>query len=110
MPRLYLFIYLCFTLRQPLVICARKRNSLGGGGERMVEEKSLQIINNSGFAIDNFSWDFPGEPISASCWGGFGHINFCANVHLCYTYLWWSDKAFVNEVYDQTFHSSRESC
>lgn len=41
---------------------------MDGGGEGTVEEKSPKIINNnSGFAIDSFSWDFPGEPISASC-------------------------------------------
>ena len=51
-----------------LVMCARRRDSLDGGGERAVEEKALQIINhNSVVVIDSFSWDFPGEPISAGC-------------------------------------------
>lgn len=41
---------------------------MDGGGEGTVEEESPQIINNnSGFAMDSFSGDFPGEPISASC-------------------------------------------
>lgn len=74
------------TLGKPFVICAR-RSSLEGGGERAGEEKSLQIINNnSDFAIDSFTWDFPREPISSHCWGGFG-INFGANAHLCYIHL-----------------------
>lgn len=55
------------TLGLPFVIYAR-RGRMDGGGEGTVEEKSPQIINNnSGLAIDSFSWDFPGEPISASC-------------------------------------------
>lgn len=54
------------ALGLPFVIYAR-RSRMDGGGEETVEEKSPQMINNSGFAIDSFSWDFPGEPISASC-------------------------------------------
>lgn len=41
---------------------------MGGDGEGIVEEESPQIINNnSGFAMDSFPGDFPGEPISVSC-------------------------------------------
>lgn len=55
------------ALGLPFVIYAR-RGRRDGGGEGTVEEKSPQIINNnSGFAIDSFLWDFPREPISASC-------------------------------------------
>lgn len=56
------------------------------------------------FVIDNFSWNFPREPISSSCWGGFGHTNLCADAHLHYTHLLWGNKVSVNEVQDQWSH------
>lgn len=90
-----------YTMGWPFVICARRRGSLDWDGRKAVEGKSLQTINrNPVFAADNFSWDFPGEPISVGCWGGFGHTNLPANTHLHYTYLLWSKKAAANEVQD----------
>lgn len=70
-----------------------------GGGERVVKEKLLYIINkNLGFAIDSFFWDFSGELISVGCWGGFVYINFYVDVYSRYIFFRWNNKVFVNEV------------
>lgn len=49
----------------------RQCGEMWGRSNRRNRQKSQ---TKTVFKIDSFSWDFPGEPISASGWGGFGLI------------------------------------